>query len=158
MAESDLRSRISDLTLCLSSGLSSLASHHFIAAEPRNTADGGVVVVGRLFRGWGMKENSLVSWNLAQGVWDSPSKGPLPFCVCVCLCVCVCVTLHQRVPFLSMCVCVCVCVCVKGSGRNDCSLPIITRYIFVPPFQHFDLGLEETWERWWPSLWGGQRR
>ena len=51
MAESDLRSRISDLTLCLSSGLSSLASHHFIAAEPRNTADGGVVVVGRLFRG-----------------------------------------------------------------------------------------------------------
>ena len=50
MAESDLRSRTSDLTLCLSSGLSSLVSHHCIAAEPRNTADGGVVVVGRLFR------------------------------------------------------------------------------------------------------------
>lgn len=50
MAESDLRSRTSDLSLCLSSGLYSLASHHFIAAEPRNTADGGVVVVGRLFR------------------------------------------------------------------------------------------------------------
>lgn len=52
LVESGLKSRTSSRVLCLSSGLS-LASHHFIAAEPRNTAGGGAVVVGGCSEGEG---------------------------------------------------------------------------------------------------------